>query len=269
MKNVLLFLILSLFVEAMDTPFDYDLHLTSLPGSRRTMVCFHGYGANYQIAQDLKELYHVKSTLVSFNFPEYDLHLRKYNPETASFGTIQELLPAFYVLKKVVLEPELDSVDLYGFSAGGGAVVNLLAVLNTFAYDAELKTLGIGLPEKKKLLSAIQKGIVVLDTPLKSIEEIMDFRGASEEFEILASHYKANGFRPIDALQRLRGLSLHVLLFFDQNDEVLSNRDDALYIERLKAVQPKAKVILADEGGHLGLHASLWKEIELVIKKLN
>ncbi|MBX7066858.1 MAG: hypothetical protein K1X28_06485 [Parachlamydiales bacterium] len=254
----------------METPFKYDLHLSSLPGTNhRTMICFHGYGANFQIAADLKKLYHVETTLVSFNFPEHDLHLREYDPNQATFGTIEELMPAFYVLKKVVLEPGLQSVDLYGFSAGGGAVVNLLAVLNTETYDAKLKQIGIGSQEKQRLIAAIEKGIVILDAPLKSIEEIIDFRGSSEEFEILAQNYRNSGFRPIDSLQKLNGLSLHILLFFTKNDEVLSNRDDALYIERLKAAQPKAKVIVADGNGHSGLHQPLFDAYSLVIKKLN
>ncbi len=159
-------------------PFGYDLHLVSLPGSnKRTMICFHGYGDSYQIAETLKNLYHPKATLVSFNFPEHDIKEgKKYDPKTASFGTINELLPALYVMKKIVLDQGLKSVDLYGFSAGGGAVVNAIAVLNRKAYDSELKKIGIGAEEKTRLLSAIQQGIVILDTPLKSIEEIMDFR---------------------------------------------------------------------------------------------
>jgi hypothetical protein len=251
------------FAQPAEHPFDYDLHLFSLPGdSQRTIICFHGYGDNYQIAQSLKDLYLVESTLVSFNFPEHDIKQgRKYDPKTASFGTIHELLPALYVLKKIVLDNALNSIDLYGFSAGGGTLINVIAVLNTTTYDAELQKIGISAAEKKSLLSAIEKGIIILDTPLKSIEEIIDFRGSTEEFEILAKHYKDNGLRPIDSLQWLKGLSLTILLHFQKNDEILSNRDDQLYIERLQAIQRKEKVtvILTDEGGHMTPHRLLWK----------
>ena len=267
MKKILLTFLLTPFLGFAGTvehPFDYDLHLFSLSGNhQRTMICFHGYGDSYQIAKTLKDLYRPKATLVSFNFPEHDLEQEeKYDPKTASFGTIDELLPALYVMKKIVLDQNLESIDLYGFSAGGGALVNAIAVLNTTIYDAELKRIGIGAKEKKRLLSAIQRGIVVLDAPLKSIEEIMDFRGVTEEFEILAKKYRDHDLRPIDSLRMLKGLSLTILLHFQKNDEILSNRDDQIYIKRLKTIQKEGivNVIIADEGGHMEPHHSLWKE---------
>ncbi|MBX9744026.1 MAG: hypothetical protein K2X08_02305 [Chlamydiales bacterium] len=274
MKNRILAFFLTPFLGfagIAEHPFDYDLHLISLPGSnQRTIICFHGYGDSYQIAEILKNLYQPKTTLVSFNFPEHGIKEgRKYDPKTASFGTIDELLPAIYVMKKIVLDQGLESIDLYGFSSGGGAVVNAIALLNGTAHDSELKKIGIGIEEKKRLLSAIQLGIVVLDTPLKSIEEIMDFRGSSEEFEILANKYREHGFRPIDSLKMFKGLSLNVLLYFDKEDEVLSNRDDQLYIERLRDSQPgeKLAVIIGDEGGHMAPHHSLWKAYAQMISE--
>ncbi len=266
MKSRILTFLLAPFLGIAGTaehPFDYDLHLVSLPGSsQRTIICFHGYGDSYQIAEVLKNFHQPKATLVSFNFPEHDIKQGKeYDPKTASFGTIDEVLPAIYVMNKIVLDQGLGSIDLYGFSAGGGAVVNAIAVLNGTAYDSKLKKIGVGAEEKKRLLSAIQRGIVVLDTPLKSVEEIMDFRGSSEEFEILANKYREHGFRPIDSLKMLKGLSLNVLLYFDKKDEVLSNRDDQLYIERFQGSQPgdQITVIIGDEGGHMTPHHSLWK----------
>lgn len=237
-------------------PFDYDLHVTSLPGKNdRTVVCFHGYGANYQIANYLKEF--TDSTLVGFNFPDHDLH--DYHPNKASFGTIRELLPALSVMKDLVVDQGLETLDVYGFSAGGGALVNAIGVLNSTTYDDELKQIGIGAEEKKKILRAVQKGIVLLDAPLKSIEEIVELRGSSDEFEILAKNYRENGLRPIDSLESLKGLSLNILLHFQERDEILSNRDDQLYIQRLKSVNPKVTVIIEDDGGHTAPHPSIWK----------
>lgn len=242
----------------MGHPFDYDLHLTVFPGKgERTMVCFHGYGCNYEIASLLRPL--TDATLVSFNFPDHDLDGGK---EGLYFGTLDELLPALYVLKEVVLNRGLDSVDLYGFSAGGGALINALGILNSSIYDAELAKIGIGAGEKEELLLAIQKGRVILDVPLKSIEEIVDFRGTSEEFELLGKNYREGGFRPIDALERLRGLSLKIILHFQKGDEILSNRDDGLFIERLKAVQPETVVVIGDDGGHNAYHRSLWDALK-------
>lgn len=238
----------------MGHPFDYDLHLTIAPGKgERTMVCFHGYGCNYEIASLVRPS--IDATLVSFNFPDHDLDEGK---KGCYFGTIDELLPPLYVLKEIVLDRGLDSVDLYGFSAGGGALINVIGVLNSSIYDAELAKIGIELEEKKKLLSAIQRGRVILDVPLKSIEEIVDFRGSSEEFDHLGKNYRENRLRPIDSLERLRGLSLKMILHFQKKDEVLSNRDDALFIERLKEIQPEVVVIIGDDGGHNAYHRSLW-----------
>ena len=238
---------------ADNSPFNYDLHLFSIPGkSARTMVLFHGYGSNYKIAETLEKLECIDATLVSFNFPD---------PNQAVFGTINEILPALYVLKKHVVDEGRELIDLYGFSAGGGAVVNLIAILNTSRFDAELKQIGIADKEKKQLLNAIQKGIVILDVPLKSVEEIIDFRGSSTELEILAKNYRNNHLRPIDSLELLQGLTLNVILHFQEADEILYNRDDAIYIERLKKANERGttSVIIGNDGGHLEPHWSLWR----------
>jgi hypothetical protein len=242
------------------SPFDYDLHISRIEGTNgRVMICFHGYGDGYEIGAALKSFGCVKSTLISFNFPDYRLHERVYDYRKATFGTIRELLPPLYVMKQVVIDGGIDKIDLYGFSAGGGALVNTIGVLNTSTYDADLEKIGIKAAEKKVLLNAIQKGVVLLDVPLKSIEEVMEFRGPSKEFEVLAQNYRANDLRPIDSLKRLEGLSLNILLHFQEDDEILSNRDDLLYIQRLKEVQDQAMIIIDDDGGHLSPHLSLWK----------
>jgi hypothetical protein len=177
-----------------------------------------------------------------------------------SFGTIDELLPALYMIKHTVIDEKKSSVDLYGFSAGGGALINTLAVLNSSKYDAQLKKVGIGSLEKKKMLFAIQNGLIILDAPLKSIEEIIDGRGSTEELERIAKQYRNNDLRPIDSLQLLKGLSLRVLLYFQKNDEILFNRDDQLYIKRLRAGQPNGRihVVMGEEGGHNTPHMPLW-----------
>ena len=241
--------------------FDYDLHLLSLPGaSPRTVICFHGYGGNYTIAEQLKQLNVSDATFVGFNFPDYDLQTKVYDPRNLSFGTIRELLPAAYVLKKFILDEGLGQIDLYGRSAGGGALINLLAILNTSTYDKELKHIGIGTQEKSKLLRAIQHGLIILDVPLKSVEEIIDLRGSSTELEILAENYRNNHLRPIDTVQQLQGLSLNVILYFEEKDEISFNRDDALFIERLKKANRLGStwIMKGSEGGHRALHLAPW-----------
>ena len=248
--------------------FNYDLHLNSITGKgRRTVVCLHGYSGDYRLGRHLKKV-GLKENIVSFNFPDYGIREGKFDAEKATFGTIQELLPAIYVLKKCVVEKGLHEIDLYGFSAGGGAAVNVLAVLNTSKYDKALKAHGITLEDKQKILKAIQSGIVILDAPLKSIDEVIAARGSTKELEIIAKHYQENDLRPIDSLRHLENLSLQVIVYFQSPDAVISNRDDALFIERLKKYNSSGTttVIVADEGGHTGKHVSLLHAYEQLSK---
>lgn len=252
-----------ILLSSKGSMFGYDLHLSYFPDSKdRAMICCHGYGDNYEIALSLQKLGCIKATLVSFNFPEYDIKQRRsYDPHTSSFGSIDEVLPALYAMKHA-LEKGYTTLDLYGFSAGGGAVINILSILNSINYDAELEKIGVRAAQKNALLTAIQNGIVILDTPLKSIEEIIAHRGSNEELEILALCYRENNLRPIDSIFNLKGLSIKVLLHFQKTDEVLSNRDDDLYIERLHQVLPKESItlVIGEDGGHMTTHSSLWNQ---------
>jgi hypothetical protein len=230
------------------------------------MVCLHGSGANYKIGSTLKEIPEIKSTLISFNFPDHDLPFR--SPDSVSFGTIDELLPPLYVLKKCVIEDKLEAIDLYGFSAGGGAAINLIGVLNSNTYSDELHKIGIGPNERKQILSAIQKGLLILDTPLKSIQELIDFRGSSPQLELVAAKYKKNNFIPLESIEKLNGLNLNILVHFQDPDEILYNRDDQLYIDRLMQANELGRTIAitGKDGGHMTTHSSLWRQYAKLIK---
>lgn len=251
-------------------PFSYNLDVSIIPGKTPeagVMICCHGYGANNRIGQSVHSARVVQDHIISFNFPDYDLHSRPYDPHKSAFGSIEELLPLLYVLKKCVIEGELEKVNLYGFSAGGAAVINALVVLQETVYDHRLKEIGITEVEKKKISGALQKGLIILDCPLKSIEELIAARGSSPEFEIIAQRYKKNQMRPLDSVKKLEGVSLHILLHFQQPDEILGNRDDQLFIERLKqANKGITNVIIGHEGGHNVFHASLWKHYQNLLK---
>ena len=243
-------------------PFEYDLHLHTIPGkSDRMIICFHGYKGNYQIAHTLKESAVTDATLVSFNFPDHDIDEKKADPNKIALGTFHEILPAFYVLKKYVVDKKYDSIDVYGFSAGGAVAVNLLAALNGSNHDHELKKIGVGVEEKKSILRAIENGVVILDTPLKSIDEIIDIRGFDPGMAFVAKLYRDNNLRPIDSLHQLSGLKLNIILNFQKADEIICNRDDTLYIERLKKANHMGNttVIIDQHGGHSAIHRSLWK----------
>ena len=170
-------------------------------------------------------------------------------------------MPLLYVLKKCVIEGQQSKISLYGFSAGAAALINALVVLHHDTYDKQLHEVGISLEDKKKIIEAIEQGIIILDCPMKSVEEIMEARGASEEFTILAKRYAHNQMRPIDSVQKLKGLPLTILLYIENPDDILGNRDDELFIERLKkANDGKTEVMIGSYGGHNTYHAALWEQ---------
>ena len=243
-----------------DHPFAYDLHLVTVPGnSSKAIVCFHGMGMDYKIIDYVEQYAKGDSTLISFNFPDHGIRVGFFDPEQTQFGSIKEILPALYVLKKTVIDSKFKEVTLYGFSAGGGAIINMLAVLNTSVYDKDLKEIGIQKKDKKKILAAIQKGRVLLDAPLKSLREMIEHHEKMVELEIVAARYEKNSMEPIDNISKLDGLGLHFILNFQSPDEVLSNRDDQLYIERLKQLGAKSSVSFVIEGEGHGLpHPHLW-----------
>lgn len=242
-------------------PFSYPLNITVYPSKTANdgvTLCFHGHGGDYQtgavIAQSINE------NVVSFDFPDAKILDHPGMAKPTSYGSINELLPAIYVVKKCLDNGHLSSINLYGFSAGGGAVVNVLAVLNRHDYDAELASIGIKENDKKQILEAVQRGYVILDCPLKSVEEVIGERGNSPQMQAFAKGYADNRLRPIDSLNDLNGLALTVVLNFQDPDEALTNRDDNLYIQRLRAANWRGKtiVVISHNEGHVAYHPDLW-----------
>lgn len=239
--------------------FEHDLHLTLTPGkSQEIMITAHGMGDNYRIAERVPS----DKTLVSFNFPDHDLYKRGLTFSQTTLGTPQEILPLLYVIKKCVLEDGCEKIDLYGFSAGGGAIINSLVALHTTIHDEKLLEIGISKEHKIQMLSAIEKGLIILDTPLKSMDEIYAFKQTPD---ILAAcqRYRDNHMTPIEALQLLDGLKLNIVVHFQLPDEVLSNSDDQLFFSRLKAVNPNGDntLIIGTDQGHRTPHPTLWSRI--------
>jgi len=268
MKSIFKFLFLAFLLPitiAAKTlpPFNYDVHQVTIPGtSSKTIVLFHGMGGNYQLANIIKGNVDINDTLVSFNFPDYGYRIGLNDPSKTAFGTINEILPAIYVLKDVIIDQGKVDVDLYGFSAGGGAIINALGVLNSDKYDAELKKIGVSQMDKKRILDIVQKGFVILDVPLKSVSEIKDFRGPSQSYDKMMERFQANDMDPIKSIRKLTGLALNVIIFFQVPDEVLSNRDDMLFIDEFKKYNSNGitEAIFANEGGHSRMHYSLWQK---------
>jgi hypothetical protein len=247
-------------------PFGYDLGIQVVASKKNkagVTICCHGYGSSSHIAEVVDSFNTIPDHIVGFNFPDYDLLHRPYDPRKCAFGSINELLPFLYIIKRCVCDAGLTSINLYGFSAGGAAVVNALVVLNETTYDAQLAQIGIMQEEKKQIIHAIEHGLVILECPMKSAEEVVELRGRAPEFMILAEIYRKNNMRPIDSVQRLKGLKLHILLHFQQSDEIIGNRDDQLFIERLRAANVgTTQVVIGHDGGHNTYHASLWRAYE-------
>lgn len=226
------------------------------------MICCHGYAGDARIADFLKSHHATEHHLIGFNFPDAGENALTKDYEKTSFGTIQELLPLFYLLKTAVIDGEMDTIHLYGYSMGGAVVVNALVILQNGNFDQELGNIGIQKNEKDKILSALQNGSVILDCPLKSFEEIIAIRGLSPELKVAQNRYAQNQMCPIESLDRLKPLKMNLILYFHQPDEILSNRDDQIYINRLKKANEAGQtqiVIGTDESGHNGFHSELWK----------
>jgi hypothetical protein len=244
-------------------PFSYDLGIQVVANKNPVAgvtICCHGYGSSNHIVEVVDSHHVIPDHLVGFNFPDYDLMHRPYNPAKSSFGSINELLPLLYIIKRCVIDAGLNAISLYGFSAGGAAVVNTLVVLNEPTYDAQLATIGITLEDKKRMVAAVQRGMIILDCPMKSVEEIMDMRGRAAEFMALADRYRANNLRPIESVQRLKGLTLNLIIHFQNPDGVIGNKEDQLFIERARAANAGlTEVIIGRDGGHNSYHASLWR----------
>lgn len=249
-------------VTTTKNPFDYDLHFTMLPSTNNdadVLVCMHGMGANYSLCDILRTNPDIHHHILSFNFPDYGINRRQLT-QTA-FGTWDEIAPALFVLKRSVIDGNLNKIHLYGFSAGGGAIINLLTVLNSTRYDKSLLNLGISSDDKSKILQAIQRGSVILEVPLRSFDEVAGDSGGIPEVRFLAERARKNGMIPIQNLNELQGLILNIFVFFADEDEVLGNRDQEKFIQLLRQVNKNGKTtaIIGKKGGHLAYHPELWQ----------
>lgn len=265
LRVLLLFLFSALFFSCSNSSphvstFAYDLEVyASEQAKEKVILCLHGFGGNYRVGHAVAPFFKGKATVISFNLPDHDKHSGEFDPHDTVFGTINELLPVLYMLKQTIIDEGIGQLALYGFSAGGAAAINCISVLNTSIYDQELKMLGIRQKEKKKILEVLQRGDIILDTPLKSIEEIVAVHGKTQELEVIGERYLRNGMNPIESLKNWENLSLNVWVHFQMPDEVLSNRDDGLFVETIKKYnRGQTQVLIGYESGHQLPHPELW-----------
>lgn len=251
-------------------PFTYNLGVKIIPSKNtnsEVTICCHGYGHNNQIVDVVHSFNILPGTLIGFNFPDYNITPARDHHKVA-YGTIHEILPLLYIIKRCIIDLQLPKINLYGFSAGGGAIINALAVLHHTTYEKELQTIGITNHEKTKILAALTRGLIILDCPLKSFGEIYTEHIPTSEFKILATNYTKNNMNPLDTISLLSGMQLTILLHFQKPDEILGNRDDALFIERLrKANKGTTTVVIGNDGGHNSMHTSLWNQYKKLMQK--
>jgi len=227
------------------------------------MIFCHGmYGTGADV-HHLKQHDIIPHHLISFNFPDHGTAINEKKAEQLHFGSLDELLPLLILMKECVINGGVQSLSLYGFSAGGGACVNALAVLANGRYEKRLSAVGINTKRKKEILAAMEKGYLILDCPLKSVEEIIADRGSSHGIEVLKENYSKNKLRPIDSVTALKPLSLNIIIHFQVPDKTLTNRDDTLYLKRVQRANHKGKttVILGNEGEHSLFLPSLQTEL--------
>lgn len=216
------------------------------------MICCHGYGGDAAIADAVASEKWIPHHLIGFNFPDFGPDIQKKARHEVHLGSPKEVLPLLKLLHAAACDCKLKTIHLYGYSAGGGAVVNTLAILTKNRFPDVLGEAGIGESERISILAALQKGSIFLDCPLKSMDEVMDLRGPSEDLAFICGQYARHQMRPIDRLEELKDHQFNIFVHFQKPDAVLSNRDDVLYIERLKDANSKGQthVILGEEGRH-------------------
>lgn len=269
------FLVLTLSLCAGCAPFDpaqlntqaaailgYDPHISLIHSSTapEIMITCHGYGANKDIGYTVAK--YVPLPILTFDFQDHDLDEHADLDQT-SFGTIDECKPILYLLKASI-EHGISTIHLYGFSAGGGALMNTIALLTYPIFRETLSSLNISDQMRAAIIEALSRGIIILDAPLKSVDEIMSIRPEDTTLAVLARRYAANQLEPIETLKNLKDLSLTIYLYFEQPDEVLSNRDDELYYHRLKKANRGTTTLIVDQdGGHNGPHEKLWETVRV------
>lgn len=241
-----------------------DSRPTQFNNHKRPTIFYHGWGDTKNSAKLMKAYGDVlPGDLITFHFRDRGVILPKLRH--ANLGQLPDVLSGLVVLKWAKDTMDLDTVDLYGYSRGGATILNTLAVLNdkTGAYDTDLMRIGIDTQERKKLLSIIQNGSIVLDAPLTDMnvsinEKLKNHSKTAVKALSRLTHYQPYGLQGLTSAHQLDGLKLNILLHFQYKDRIVSNKNEAELYQALYEHNPKTTyIVLGNDGGHLHTHASL------------
>lgn len=230
----------------------------------RPTIYLHGWGDTKDSAKLLKAFCDVlPGDLITFNFRDHGVLLPKLG--YANLGQLPDVLSTIYVLKWTRDTLQAKEVDLFGYSRGGATLLNTIAVLSdkSGSYDKELNQIGVTLKDRQELLRMIEKGCHVLDCPLTdSNVTVSEFMQSKSEFWIAAleafTRHKRDGLQGLASAGTFKGLRLNMLLHFQHNDTIVSNKNEAELYNRLSLHNPLTTyLVLGNNGGHLHSHAAL------------
>jgi hypothetical protein len=251
--------------------FGYDLGIHYIQDKQDTeslhpTLFFHGWQDTGKSAKLLKRYCKVlPGDIITFNFPDAMPLIAPF--WKSSFGQIPDILPALYTLNYVVTKKNLSEIDLYGISRGGATIINMIAVLHDETlftqYKDDLEKIGITQAERKKLLTVLKNGCIVLDTPLRSMKETMAPPWIVEKF----TKYERDGLDPVETAELISDLKLKILVHFQHGDHVVFNSNEGLYFKNLAHKNLKnTYLVVGNDGGHIHTHEALSKTIAMFKK---
>ncbi|MGB8467961.1 MAG: hypothetical protein WCE21_03065 [Candidatus Babeliales bacterium] len=227
--------------------------------SAHTTLYFHGWGDTKNSARLIKKYRSIiKENLVTFNFSDARPILGKLGQ--SSFGQLPDVFPALYALNYTIDTLGLESIDLFGVSRGCAVIVNLLALLNDnhlfAAHTKQLTAIGIGHKERQKLLAAIQRGTIILDTPLRSMALTPFPQWIAQTF----TRYDNRLWQPENTVTLLKGLQVTTIVHFQHRDFIVSNKQEADFFYALAQLNPQTTyLVMGNDGGHAHSHRALDK----------
>lgn len=248
-----------LFGHELSIQYLKDTH--AHPSARPTLF-FHGWQDTSRSAKVLKRYCKVlPGDIITFNFPDAMPLIAPF--WKSSFGQLTDVLPALYTLNYVIKKRNLSSIDLYGISRGGATIVNMIALLhddNLFEkHKLDLNAIGITHNDRKKLMSVLKNGSIILDTPLRSMKEV----AAPLWVVSTCTKYDSQGLDPVENAKLISNAKLKMLVHFQHNDSVVFNTNEEKYFKNLAYKNlANTYLVMGNDGGHIHTHEALYKVID-------